>query len=137
MVLYVWKFWISFVCMRFNANHQFMMNQKHLEKSRQFSNFWRPRGSSSLLKLIAHMFLQFLTLRELRKDALCIAGVMREGNCNQLNSYDIVAKKNTRISRPSVLDIVRRMLRHEQRILDDPSVTFCTKSINRFVRCYV
>jgi len=60
-------------------------------------------------------------------------GANEEVNCNEINCYDTVTKKNTQISRLSVLSVVC----YDYMVLVNPIVASRAIIINIFASCYV
>lgn len=136
MALSVSTSWIRFVKRPFDLTFLITMSTIARLMSKQLFAFLKVKGCLSQLTS---------TLIELRLGQLCListdkkvsfVGVETEHNCNEKNGYDIVTKKNTRISCPSVLAALCTMCKQHW-VLVNSNVAQRKIKINFFAGRYV
>lgn len=78
-------------------------------------------------------YTQILPMDNMTGKSSDFVGAIIDVNCNELNSCDIVTKKNTQICGLSVLGAVC----YTEWVLVNPIVASCANIINIFASCYV
>lgn len=132
MVLFVWISWIKFAPTQLTKILAITMKAIVQNILKQSSGFWNYAECSLQLILIKNV-LQCAHKANLMNTAKCFVGVILDVNCNQLNSCDIVAKKNTRISRPSVSAVCSDTIGP----VVIPNVAHCKNTCNSFAVLHV
>lgn len=135
MVLFAWTSWIRCAETHLTSILATITSITVRNMLGQSYGFWSL--SICWLQLIS---MDFAWLYDLTLNVVIMTGKTRrfvgaeeEVNCNQFNRYDTLTKKNTQISRLSVLGVVC----YEKWALVIPIVAFCANIINTFASCYV
>lgn len=134
MVSYVWTSCTKYVKTLSNSTSAIITKSSAPTMLRQSLASWSQSDCLSLQTLVMtwwRLFQTFATHMTGRNG--CFVGAITERNCNQCKSSAILTKKNTRISRPSVLVAVC----YGEGSMISLIVAPCAYLINRFARCYV
>ncbi len=138
MASFVWISWIRFVDQHLSLKLAIITSLTRLGTSRQSLSFWRQRGYSQaqMLSNLKWLFDQIYEKAATTAPSGLFVGVRSNLNCNQLNCYARVAKKNTQICRLSVLDVVCAKSDYLGNVVI-PNVAHRSNRCNLFAECYV
>lgn len=137
MGLFASASWIRSVRIIFEDCHQAITSFSVLHILRQRSSFLRRVAFLQQLinRKLSYQSFRIVVLEDSTPHKASFAGVGIEGNCNQFNFSDIVAKKNTQIDRLSVLR--GAVCYNRKRTVVRSRLAHCPNKINFFGRCYV
>lgn len=136
MALFASTSWIRFVKKPFDLIFPTTMNIIARHTLRRLLGFLKAKSCSSPLTLI-WIALRLDQPRYISTDKkVSFVGAGLEHNCNEKNGYDIVTKKNTRISCPSVLAALCTMCKQHW-VLVNSNVAQRKIKINFFAGRYV
>lgn len=137
MVSYVWTSCTKYVKTLSNSTSAIITKSSAPTTLRQSLASSSPSDCLSLQTLVMTWWRLFQTfaMRTTGRRG-CFVGAITERNCNQCNRSAILTKKNTRISRPSVLFAGCRCYRDLGSVIS-LIVALGAYLINRFARCYV
>lgn len=133
MVSYVWTSCTKYVKTLSNSTSAIITKSSAPITLRQSLASWSQSDCLSRQTLVMtwwRLFQTFAMPTTGRKG--CFVGAISERNCNQCKCSAILTKKNTRISRPSVLGAVC----YDEGSVISLIVALCAYLINRFAGCY-
>ena len=136
MVSFVLISWTRYAETRFRATLATTMTRMIVKKISLLSNSWNLRIILSLQRLMSLWSLLdlILIMEVLMNKPESFVGVSLKRNCDEFITYARVTKKNTQISRLSVLSYA---VCYRLWSLLIQIVAPCANIINNFARCYV
>lgn len=135
MVSYVWTSCTKYVKTLSNSTSAIITKSSAPTTLRQSLASWSQSDCLSLQTLVMTWWRLFQTfaMRTTGRNG-CFVGAITERNCNQCKCSAILTKKNTRISRPSVL--FAGWCYHDLGSVISLIVALGAYLINRFAGCY-